>query len=194
MPNADSIEHRMGDSRVIELATPIDGISKLIYVHIPKNASSYIKSCLLQTNDWLYSEKFIANDQYLVVLRDPIERWTSAIAQILMAEDNHMSFDELANVITTDDHTETQIYFLQNVDLSKTVFFMVNSNLSKNLQDWLDCMDYDINISNLINQGNQNSKKYVKEKIDNNPDLVLKLKQHFAEDYALINRVKFYGT
>ena len=113
------------------------------YVHIPKNASSYIKSCLLQTNDWLYSEKFIANDQYLVVLRDPIERWTSAIAQILMAEDNHMSFDELANVITTDDHTETQIYFLQTVDLSKTVFFMVNSNLSKMQIIYIKCFMMD---------------------------------------------------
>jgi hypothetical protein len=71
---------------------------------------------------------------------------------------------------------------------------MVNSNLSKNLQQWLDNNGYKMNVSHLTNQGDQNIKKYVKERVDNDANFVLKLAEHYANDYELINRVKFYGN
>lgn len=164
------------------------------YVHIPKNASSFIKSCLIRTNDWIYSENFLTNDHYLVALRDPIERWVSGVAQLLTNNNNQMPFDEIANHVTVDDHTETQTYFLQKVDINKCTFFKVDSELSTTLQQWLNEHDYKIPVSQTLeNQGNQDIKKYVKEKVDSDPTFVLKLKQYFKDDYELINRVKFYG-
>jgi hypothetical protein len=139
----------------------VDSNKNVTYINIPKNASTFIKRQLINTNGFIHSDILIHADQYLIVLRDPIERWISAVAQLLTAKDNHMSYDKLANIITTDDHTETQTYFLQNVEIDKCIFFMVNSNLSKNLQQWLDNNGYKMNVSHLTNQGDQNIKKYV---------------------------------
>jgi predicted SnoaL-like aldol condensation-catalyzing enzyme len=38
------------------------------------------------------------------------------------------------------------------------------------------------------------TKDYYTNLLEQQPELVLKLKEHFAEDYKLINRVKYYGT
>lgn len=178
------------------------GSASATYVHIPKNASSFIKSCLFSTQDWFHSEKLIHNDLFIVALRDPIERWCSGIAQFASSEVNqHLTMNELVEQITWDDHTELQTYFLQGVDLNKAVFFRVDRNLRANIGRWLNERGYNINVDELpdLNTSESNGIQALKQRfqslmgtVDGMSPIKLKLLKHYADDYDLIARVKFY--
>lgn len=177
--------------------------SNSTYIHIPKNASSYIKGCLLSLNDWNYSTKFVQNNQYLIVLRDPIDRWISGMAQLIQSDPiTNWSEDLIFNTITFDDHTEKQCYFLQYLDLvknlDKCVFFFVDDTLSSKFTKWCNTLypKVNINIGKLNASDDIDGRKSIIMKlqnmIDSNNAYLLKLKEHFAEDYNLIKSVKFY--
>jgi len=175
----------------------VDIDKDITYIHIPKNASSFIKGCLLGSFKFTHSNDLVKSNRYLVALRDPIERWVSGIAQY---EFNSGLTNIDYQKITFDDHTETQDYFLQNVVLSKCDFIMVNDNLRSNLKQWFDEFGYTVDVDNMIqyNASLNTERQLLKDKyqtiIDNNPNFVLKLKKHFANDYKLINSVRYYGT
>jgi hypothetical protein len=167
------------------------------YVHIPKNASSYIKACLLQTGNWFHSEKFITNDRYLIALRDPIDRWLSGMAQFQVNSNQFdLNIDKIFNTITFDDHTEQQIYFLKGVNLLACDFIWVDDNLTTSLNKWF-VEKYSTTIDHMPNYNvSEGIKLDLKQRlvkaIDQHPELLLKLKEHFAVDYRLIESVKFY--
>lgn len=165
----------------------------ITYVHIPKNASSFIKGCLLGSHKFTHSDTLVKNNKYLVVLRDPIERWVSGMAQY---EINSKLSDIPYEQITLDDHTERQVYFLQSVDLTKCDFIMVDDQLTNNLNLWFKAHNYKVDTNSLptFNAGQEELKTKYQTIIDNDSDFMLKLKQHFADDYKLINRVKLYGN
>jgi hypothetical protein len=168
------------------------------FVHIPKNASSFLKGCLISTGKFTHSNMLINADRYLIALRDPIERWISGIAQFMAVETNkHLTVSELVNTITFDDHTELQSYFLQNVDLNKCTFLKVDNDLRNNIKTWMAVNGYYVtNFDDIpnINQGDQILKNKFATLIDNDNQIKLKLTEHYANDYELINRVKFYGN
>jgi hypothetical protein len=169
----------------------------ITFVHIPKNASSFIKGCLLGTNKFTHSDTLIGAERYLIALRDPTERWISGIAQFMSIESNkHLTLRELVETVTFDDHTELQTYFLQDIDLNKSTFFRVDRNLRTNIQNWLSKNEYHSNIDNIpnINQGDEMMKNRFAAMVDGNSQIKLKLAEHYANDYELINRVKFYGN
>jgi hypothetical protein len=171
------------------------------YINIPKNASSYVKACLMGSgNSWVYSDHFIETQQNLVVLRDPVDRWCSGMAQSLFNSGKESPDEIIFNRITFDDHTELQTYFLQDIDLTKTVFFLVDNNLTKNLTDWAKENRNIINTKNIseYNDSRYDDRAKLKQRfldaVANYPEYMLKLKDHFAEDYKLIESVKFYGN
>ena len=177
--------------------------NKLItYINIPKNASSYMKACLMGSKDkWTYYDHFINQQQNLVLLRDPVDRWCSGMAQSLFNSKMEMSDDSIFEHITFDDHTELQTYFLQDIDLTNTVFFLVNDHLTENLTAWAIGNGNAINtqdISKYNNASSEDNRINLKQRfldvIVNYPEYMLKLKKHFEQDYELINRVKFYGN
>lgn len=173
------------------------GSTSATYIHIPKNASSFIKACLLSTRDWFHCENLIHNDQYIVALRDPIDRWVSGMAQYQFnSKQFDLSEDEIFNTITFDDHTEEQLYFLTGVNLLKTTFFKVDDELASKLDKWFSKRDDITNLAKLNNSATDPIKLKLKNclqtMIDNNPDNLLKLKKHFANDYKLFESVKFY--
>jgi hypothetical protein len=98
--------------------------------------------------------------------------------------------------VTIDDHTELQTYFLEGVDLDRCTFIQVDKNLRTNLSAWFKENDYIVNMDNIpnINQGNQLLKDRFAAMVDGNSQIKLKLVTHYEQDYALINRVKFYGN
>ena len=174
-----------------------DADKSITFVHIPKNASSFVKGCLLGTKKFTHHNNLIDAKQYLIILRDPIERWISGIVQFMAVKVNqHLTLHDLVDTITFDDHTELQTYFLQNVDLNKCTFLKADKNLRTNIKTWMSINGYDINIDNIpnINQGDQIAKDRFAAMVDGNSQIKLKLAEHYAEDYELINRVKFYGT
>lgn len=166
------------------------------YVHIPKNISSCIKGCLA-SNKWQHSDVLVNNEQFLIVLRDPIDRWCSGIAEFQVnSHQLDLDVDKVFAQITFDDHTEQQVYFLQNIDLNKVTFIMVNNNFNTIFNKWLNERGYpSVDDTPRFNQSSgiklELKQKY-QQLVDSNPDYMLQLKKHFAADYELINKVKFY--
>jgi hypothetical protein len=175
----------------------VDHKKDISYVHVPKNASSFIKGCLLASLKFTHSNVPIRTNRYLVAVRDPIERWVSGMAEY---EFNSKQLNIDYQQITFDDHTETQDYFLQDIVIKNTDFIMVNDNLRTNLTRWFDEFGYCVDVDNMVqyNASLNTDKQQLKLKyqaiIDSDPNFVLKLKKHYANDYKLINSVKYYGT
>jgi hypothetical protein len=180
----------------------VNSDKEITYINIPKNASSFIKACILSTKDhWGYSNKLIKNKENLVILRDPIDRWCSGIAQSLFNSKKYdWPIEDIFNFISVDDHTESQIYFLQGIDITKTTFILVNANLRSNLKNWFNERGMLVDLENIhqYNASIEDDRGEIKNKfinlIESQSELMLKLKKHFQADYELINRVKFYGN
>lgn len=175
-----------------------DPNKSITFIHIPKNASSFLKECLIGTGQFRQTQSLVQANSYLIALRDPIDRWISGISQFLSSESNqHFTLLELTNTITFDDHTELQTYFLQGIDLDKATFLRVDQNLRKNIQKWLKENSYPTRyIGNvpMHNQGDEKIKNRISDMIDGNSQIKLKLVKHYDKDYKLINKVRFYGT
>jgi hypothetical protein len=77
---------------------------------------------------------------------------------------------------------------------------LVDDNLRANMNDWITERGYRTNVDIAVQYNASadddriTTKKYYIELLEQYPDLVLKLKDYFAEDYKLIESVKFYGT
>ena len=186
--------HRLGECWV-------DDVNDKSYIHIPKNASSFVKGVLIGSGGfWRHSELLVNSSENLIVLRDPIDRWCSGITQYLYNSKQDLSINEIFDKITFDDHTDLQTYFLQDVDLSHATFMLVDDNLRANMNDWITSCGYRTNVDIAIEYNASadddriTTKNYYIELLEQQPDLVLKLKDYFAEDYKLIESVKFYGT
>ena len=174
-----------------------DPNKSITFVHIPKNASSFVKGCLLGTEKFTHSTSLITAEQYLIALRDPIERWVSGITQLMNVPDNqHLTLQDLVSAVTFDDHTELQTYFLEGINLDRCSFLRVDRNLRTNIKQWAIDNGYQIDVDAVpdINQGNQLAKDRFAAMVDGNSQIKLKLVTHYEQDYELINRVKFYGT
>jgi len=174
-----------------------DKDKSITFVHIPKNASSFVKGCLISSNRFTHSNNLITADKYLVTLRDPIERWVSGITQLMSVPDNqHLTLQDLVSTVTFDDHTELQTYFLEGIDLDRCTFLRVDRNLRANIKQWIIDNGYQIDVDAVpnLNEGNQLAKDRFAAMIDGNSQIKLKLVTHYEQDYALINRVKFYGN
>ena len=179
----------------------VDEVNDLTYIHIPKNASSFVKGVLMGCGGfWQHNDSLVTSKENLIILRDPIDRWCSGIAQYLQNSGQDLTNDEIFNKITFDDHTELQSYFLNGVELSTSTFMLVNEDLRFNLANWLTehgfhvSADTFINYNTSIDEGRGNVKNHYVKLLEEQPELVLKLQQHFEQDYKLIGSVKLYGT
>jgi hypothetical protein len=215
-----------------------------VYVNIPKNASSWMKN---NFGGWFYNfrtNKFFDQNLpenlpsmadmkiilensnppvYVIILRDPIERWLSGAAQPFFEylpddPDFFMNYsdDLIFNTIVFDEHTVPQTMFLKNMDLSRVVWFDCTDNLTDQIVAWSkDKFDikpkpasdykenaYKISKLNIPQRLDVDPLKWtmmqcidaLKHRLFSNPEHVKKLKEFYKDDYALRESVKFYGT
>ena len=170
------------------------------YVNIPKNASSFIKEELLSLG-WQFGHYHGHTGTIkLVVLRDPVDRWCSGIAQFygLYFQDKKRLTDEelklIFDLVVLDDHTEKQGYFLNQIDTDDCVFFKFGETLNKSLHTFLN--QYNINNTFLVRTiptfSNLPIKSQIKQELISNEKYVKRIQQFYHQDYALINQIKFY--
>ena len=116
----------------------------LMYVYIPKNASSWTKPNL---KDWGWEFFNYRTDRLnkhaLVILRDPVERWLSGIAEYLTLYHKDMvkpwkeTEDIIFDRITFDDHTEKQTKFLEGLDTDNCTFMMCDESYRQNFSNFI---------------------------------------------------------
>ena len=179
----------------------------LMYINIPKNASSWTKPNLLDWGWQFYNyHTDDINKTAIVVLRDPVERWVSGIAEYLTLY--HPNFilhdfeamDLIFDRICFDDHTERQVNFIHGLDTEQCIFLKCDDDYSKNFSNLLA----EHNMPNRyfkydpqhVSEHSPERKKFkiiFQREIENSKYLE-SVKNYFQPDYDLINSVQFYGT
>jgi len=183
----------------------------LMYINIPKNASSWTKPNL---KDWAwelynYHTDNLYHKHALIVLRDPVERWLSGIAEYMYlyhrnTDSVHLSkgfFDLVFDRVAFDDHTDRQILFLQKVDLDNCTFFECNDKFKTNFSDFLNNKGMSNSYSRYEDQHvTKNSPERLKfynifkQQLDTNSKYKQQVEWYFEKDHSLFNSVKFYDA
>ena len=224
IPEAYHSMHPMGDSTYVAVDPPVDHVSGLVYVHIPKNASCWIKFHLNQARSLgynYYHQGFDAEKNLaLVVLRDPVERWISAMGQILVGTSpeymhiDTMNWNEITSEIYRNNHTQPQHEFFANIPHDRIVWFRCDDFLKENFNIFLKKYNFNLEFLSEENDINNifNITKKVPEKIINNlktpkqqqivdkilwvldqhPEYVERIKNLYQQDYKFFNSVPYY--
>lgn len=127
------------------------GIEDYVYVPITKVSSTFLRKSLatpaFNLYDWQWtdpSKKHQLPDrehcQFLIVLRDPTERWISGAAHYWSQHQfEHVknwfdrpleSLDWLSKQVEFDDHTRPQVEFLQGVDRNRVTWIRYQPDMS----------------------------------------------------------------
>lgn len=181
---------------------------KLLYVQIPKCASTWMKAYISQgsdSRDWSYSN-FLRFDHLryvpVIILRDPVDRWFSTMpGNTLVLDDSTVEFLKQSfnnfKPWLEDEHTTPQSSFIKDLNTSRAVYFKCDERLSENMKKFfseqkikhLRPPEYrnvhstkpEYQILKTMWQNLFAEEKYFKI-----------FKQAYAKDYDLINQVKFY--
>jgi hypothetical protein len=182
--------------------------SDLMYVNIPKNASSWTKPNLLDWSweNYNYHTDNLYHKHAMVVLRDPVDRWLSGIAEYLYlyhrnipnGEFSQGFIDVIFDRVAFDDHTERQSYFIQGIDTSNCTFFWFDDDYRTNFSRYLA-------EHSMPNKYNRYAKQHVSDlepvrknfkeifkNLINDSKYLYQIKDYFKDDYDLINSVKYY--
>lgn len=181
----------------------------LMYVNIPKNASSWTKPILLEQGWEIYNYHTdnLYHKHAMVVLRNPVERWLSGIAEYMYLyhrniDPAHFSscfFDLVFDRIAFDDHTERQILFLEKLNFDNCTFFYCDSNYRNQFSRFLEKNGipnkYDSFEFQHVTEHDPERNKFkqiFKQTMDQNSKYLTNLELYFLEDYKLIHSIKFY--
>lgn len=172
---------------------------ELMYVNIPKNASEWTKSRLMEHN---WSVGNYRHDNLLktaiVVLRDPVARWKSGIVEYLIRNGTAEPFEDIFDKIVYDEHTAKQVNFIHGLDTDKCIFFMADNTYRHKFSDYLNQYIpnnrfYEAEFENV--SATAESKQHLIKMFDQalqNSKYQNQIKEYFKQDYTLINQVKFY--
>ncbi len=184
----------------------------IFYLNIPKNASTFLTNVLVE-NNWTHWN--ICNrDQIkttIAFIRDPIDRWCSGFATYsalrlfgygygsdhFLEDYNDLSEKIIFDQIIFDDHTDLQLKYVQQMLDFNPVFFRYNKNLIKQINSFLN---HDLNINAVVannrSEDNYDTKQiseFIRNKLNDNPDLKARVVQAYKEDYEFINSIEFYN-
>jgi len=182
----------------------------LMYVYIPKNASSWTKPNL---KDWqweIYNYHYdnLYDKHAIIVLRDPIDRWLSGIAEYMFlyhkdVDSAHFSksfFDIIFDRIAFDDHTEKQTLFINGLNFNHCTFFWCDENYRQLFSSFLNrhgmtnqYSKYEYQHTTEMSPGRKKFKQIFHQVLKENSKYQYNLKQYFNQDYQLIESIQFYA-
>lgn len=203
-----------------------------VYINIPKNASSWMKENFGGYRyDWHHNifkadvnsditrrRGLQAIKSYVVILRDPIERWLTGFAQSFWGWDlrdpayyRNLSPDQWIDLIPNDDHTRLQLEYLQGLDVTAATWFDCGPELTDCVTKWIkNCFDTDVrgldddeqNGYNISNRGRPWPTTGVTQQMIIDHVRAATAQSHYQDrlrdiyraDYDLRDRVEFYGS
>ena len=212
----------------------------LIYINIPKNASSWTKHHMpgvlfnyltktFYTDPGLPFNQIprwpagLADIKYLVILRDPINRWITGLAQYLhgWAPDhplhvNNVDWSMVFDKVVFDSHTQPQCEFVQGINHDATIWLRCDQNLAQNFAQvigqftgnlpTITTQDQDpdnvFNVTAKIKptvgevfttELQQNIVDKISNVLKQNPNYLKRLQKFYKDDIELFDSVKFYN-
>jgi hypothetical protein len=182
------------------------------WINVPKNASSTLKEVFGTALGWprgnYLNDPTLASYKTIVVLRDPIERWISAIVQygfhtsLISADDLRDVDSSLVRYMFTninfDTHTAKQRTYLFNLDLQNTTFFkMETPDLVKDVTSYLmqqGIMSEPVTVHSrnvtTDERAKDESMALIREAIKKE-SYMANIKKFYSDDFELISSVKF---
>lgn len=190
------------------------------YIPIGKVASTFMSEFVAQlkwvTTAYNYNDvdKHRAPKKFIVVLRDPVERWCSGIVEYLVNSGmfiegeessftlkNRETLDLIFGYAIFDRHTCPQVDYLHGIDTDQCVFFKLDKDFENTMKRFaekeLKVPTKDVIIrKDMYNTSERNSHKELRDiinfEIENNPRYKKQIKDHFADDIILFNSVNYY--
>jgi hypothetical protein len=173
---------------------------QLLYVHIPKNASSFTRDKLtgvgFELLNYHYAQKY--TNPVVAVLRDPFERWISGALEYLVKQFTDPerainSKEVLFKHFEVDEHTARQTKFLHGLDTNNITFLKCDRNYKNTLVHFFN--KNNIALSAKPSWRNASTESPAKQKLK--PLLLEKINQaklveYLQPDYKLIESVEFY--
>mgnify|MGYP003126202044 FL=1 len=194
--------------------------TKYSYISIGKVASTFMTKFLEKLNypeiiyDYNIEDEYRLPQTYIVVLRDPIERWCSGIVEYLVNNrkfrgNDSMTFnlkdretlDLIFGYAIFDRHTCPQVDYLHNIDTDQCVFFKLDKDFENNIRRFtekeLNVPTNNVIISdNMYNTSERDTHKELREvinfEINDNPRYLEQIKSNFVDDIILYNSVNYY--
>jgi hypothetical protein len=226
IPEAYQSGHPMGSSKFLTTANSANKTTNLIYIEIPKNASCWARHHFPSQKNYNYYDHGIdvQQDCVLVILREPLDRWVSAMAQILVGSPpnsayhiDNICWDWTTSHVYQDSHTQPQHDFFANIPMETIVWFKCDQSLKDNFVNFLKEHNVNVNllsqnqdVDNIFNVTAKIPEKIIDDefkspprqqivdkillKLDQHPEYVDRIKQLYAKDYAFFNTVQYYGT
>lgn len=122
---------------------------KKFYINIPKNATNWGKAAMKNLK-WVqgnyHRDKLIKKGyEAIVILRDPMDRWFSGIAEyssrynikLHTSQLNDLALKLLTDRVAFDEHTEEQSMFLDSINSDTTTWFKFEPELNQNFADYV---------------------------------------------------------
>ena len=151
---------------------------------------------------------------YMVVLRDPVERWCSGIVEYLVNNrrflegegsewslQNRETLDFIFGVAKFDRHTCSQVDYLHGLDTNECVFFKLDSNFEDTMKRFAekelnspinDAIIRDFAYNTSERETHKTLRNTINFQIKNNPRYMKTIKDHFKNDIILFDQVTFY--
>lgn len=179
------------------------------FISIPRCASTYGLELFNEELKWEISNFLIidhSNKTNLIVLRDPIERWKSAMLMYFLFPHLkvHINLNEPETIfdkLCFEPHTDLQVNFIKNLDLNNAVYFQFNNNLEYNMISFLEKkLGYkNIKFRNKHLEKQKKNSDFVMNKLTEildyflqNQDYKKKLLNFLKPDFDFYNNVTFY--
>ena len=182
---------------------------KCSYLHIPVNASSWGKQIFWQAGFRPNRPPELdAAHRIIVWLRDPVERWLSGLATWLtyrlpqhtgleLVRDNQALLDLIFDTVRLDDHTERQMFFVQQLNWEQCDFWYINSDFRLAFSDYFYARfgqtvhaQAPQNVSGLEN-GKIIPRQYFRSVLLNNKTYLTRVCEFFQQDCDMIREIKF---
>lgn len=182
---------------------------KYKFISIPKCASTYgIELLHIELNWQISNFKTIdlSSKKNLVVLRNPVDRWKSAMLMYFLFPKLGVHLDlgkpkTIFDNLCFDPHTDLQVNFIKGLDLNNAIFFEFNSSLETTFVNFLEKeLSYkNIKLKNKHLDKSKKEKNIIIKKLTEILDIFLddvenkqKLYSYLKPDLDLYRSVNFY--
>ena len=190
-----------------------------VYVPIPKCASTWMKHAFGKQRANFETDLDFPRDhaEYVVVLRDPVDRWISGLAQHHTgnAADWHLHYrnlgwDHVFDQVVFDNHTEPQSSFVCNINFDRVTWFRFGADLDKDFRHWCQgrfeprpqsSNKEDSQVNALLGRpalvpgrtlSGAEMLEEIRQVVQDNPKYQQRLREFYHKDYKLYGSVPFY--
>ena len=181
---------------------------KTCYLNIPVNASCWGKR-IFENCEFVYKIGNIPSDYKIIVFfRDPIDRFLSGISTWLTSRlsqhtsleqvrDNTAFLDTIFDTVRQDEHTERQMFFIQDLDIDNMVPFFMKEDFKFTVTNYfVDNFNSDISgfaeeHVTTLEGGKLIPRNYFKQILVENWTYQERLKDFYIEDYYFLKSIKY---